>query len=47
MAIIPNSQQFHTLSSSVDTTERGSARANASRESYTMQQLKAELDLLK
>tara|TARA_R100000900_G_scaffold53368_2_gene42644 strand:- start:874 stop:2142 length:1269 start_codon:yes stop_codon:yes gene_type:complete len=40
MAIIPNSQQFHTLSSSVDTTERGSARANANRESYTMQDIK-------
>ena len=32
MAIIPDAQQFHTLSSTVDTTERGSALANASRE---------------
>jgi len=39
MAIIPNAQQFHTLSSTVDTTERGSVRANASRESYTMQDI--------
>jgi hypothetical protein len=37
MAIIPTGQQFHTLSSSVNTTERGSAKANANRESYTMQ----------
>tara|TARA_R100001480_G_scaffold45451_2_gene58673 strand:+ start:958 stop:1410 length:453 start_codon:yes stop_codon:yes gene_type:complete len=40
MAIIPNAQQFHTLSSTVDTTERGSALANASREVYTMQDIK-------
>ena len=39
MAIIPTAQQFHTLSSTVDTTERGSALANASRESYTMQDI--------
>ena len=37
MAIIPTGQQFHTLSSSVNTTERGSAKANANREAYTMQ----------
>ena len=39
MAIIPSTQQFHTLSSTVSTLERGSARANASRESYTMQDI--------
>ncbi len=40
MAIIPTGQQFHTLSSTVSTLERGSAFANASRESYTMQDVK-------
>ena len=40
MAIIPNAQQFHTLSSTVDTTERGSAVANARVEVYTMQDIK-------
>jgi hypothetical protein len=40
MAIIPNAQQFHTLSSTVDTTERGSASANARVEVYTMQDIK-------
>lgn len=37
MALIPTGQQFHTLSSTVSTFERGSAYANAKRESYTMQ----------
>ena len=40
MAIIPSTQQFHTLSSTVDTTERGSAVANARVEVYTMQDIK-------
>ena len=39
MAIIPTGQQFHTLSSTVNTLERGSAYANASRESFTMQDI--------
>ena len=39
MAIIPTGQQFHTLSSTVSTLERGSAFANASRESFTMQDI--------
>jgi hypothetical protein len=39
MAIIPTGQQFHTLSSTVSTLERGSAYANASRESFTMQDI--------
>lgn len=46
MAIIPNAQQFHTLSSTVDTTERGSALANASREVYTMQDIKESISAI-
>lgn len=37
MAIIPIAQKFHTVSSSVDTTDRGSAGFQADREIYTMQ----------
>jgi len=37
MAIIPVAQKFHTLSSSVDTTDRGSAEFQSQREIYTMQ----------
>jgi hypothetical protein len=40
MATIPTGQQFHTLSSTVDTTERGSAFANERRQSFTMQDIK-------
>jgi len=39
MAIIPNAQKFHTLSSSVDTTDRGSAEFKSQREIYTMQDI--------
>lgn len=39
MAQIPSGQKFHTLASTVDTKERGSARANAQREIYTMQDI--------
>ncbi len=46
MAIIPDAQQFHTLSSTVDTTERGSALANASREVYTMQDIKESISAI-
>tara|TARA_Y100001938_G_C7952660_1_gene360091 strand:+ start:105 stop:644 length:540 start_codon:yes stop_codon:yes gene_type:complete len=37
MAIIPNSQKLHTVSSTVDTTDRGSAEFQSQREVYTMQ----------
>tara|TARA_R100001510_G_scaffold25588_1_gene22489 strand:+ start:1150 stop:1725 length:576 start_codon:yes stop_codon:yes gene_type:complete len=37
MAIIPNGQKFHTVSADVDTNDKGSARSNADREVYTMQ----------
>ena len=40
MAIIPNAQKFHTLSSSVDTTDRGSAEFKSQRKIYTMQDIK-------
>ena len=39
MAIIPNAQKFHTLSSSTVTSDLGSARANSGREVYTMQDI--------
>ena len=39
MATIPSGQKFHTLASTVDTKERGSASANAKREIYTMQDI--------
>ena len=39
MATIPSGQKFHTLSATLDTKERGSARANAQREIYTMQDI--------
>lgn len=40
MAVIPDNQKIHTLSSDVDTTERGSALTNAGREVYTIQDFK-------
>tara|TARA_R100000951_G_scaffold63498_1_gene53310 strand:+ start:274 stop:1182 length:909 start_codon:yes stop_codon:yes gene_type:complete len=40
MAIIPNEQKFHTVSSTVDTTDKGSYQANSMREVYTMQDIK-------
>lgn len=39
MAIIPNSQQFHTQASDVDTNNKGSALANSQRKSFTMQDI--------
>jgi len=39
MAIIPNSQQFHTQAGSVDTSNKGSAQANSRRKSFTMQDI--------
>jgi len=39
MAIIPVAQKFHTLSSTVDTTDRGSAELQSQREIYTMQDI--------
>jgi hypothetical protein len=40
MAIIPNAQKFHTVSSTVDTTDRGSSELQSQREIYTMQDIK-------
>ena len=40
MALIPNGQKFHTLTSSTVTSDLGSARANSGREIYTLQDLK-------
>tara|TARA_R100000353_G_scaffold175605_1_gene146419 strand:+ start:966 stop:1430 length:465 start_codon:yes stop_codon:yes gene_type:complete len=40
MAIIPNGQKFHTVSSTVDTTDRGSSELQSQREIYTMQDIK-------
>jgi|TARA_Y100000015_G_C2381698_1_gene85335 hypothetical protein len=37
MAVIPNGQKFHTVSSTVDTTDRGSSELQSQREVYTMQ----------
>ena len=39
MAIIPTGQKFHTVPSSVNTQEKGSALANSQREIYTMQDI--------
>ena len=39
MAIIPAGQKFHTVSENVDTTNKGSAQANADRKSFTMQDI--------
>ena len=39
MAVIPPDQKFHTVPAEVDTQDRGSARANADREIYTMQDI--------
>lgn len=39
MAIIPIAQKFHTLSSTVDTVDRGSAELQSQREIYTMQDI--------
>lgn len=39
MATIPSGQKFHTVPGNVETADRGSARANADREIYTMQDI--------
>ena len=39
MAIIPGGQKFHTVSADVDTNDKGSARSNADRDIYTMQDI--------
>ena len=39
MSIIPSGQKFHTVPSSVNTQEKGSALANSQREIYTMQDI--------
>tara|TARA_R110000851_G_scaffold93859_3_gene204372 strand:+ start:1263 stop:1670 length:408 start_codon:yes stop_codon:yes gene_type:complete len=39
MPTIPSGQQFHTLSSTVDTVERGSAQTNSDRSVFTMQDI--------
>jgi len=39
MAIIPSGQKFHTVPAGVDTADRGSARSNADRDIYTMQDI--------
>lgn len=39
MASIPVTQKFHTVAADVDTENKGSALANADRESYTMQDI--------
>lgn len=44
MATIPSGQQFHTLSSDVATTNRGSATANADRSIFTMADIQSTID---
>jgi hypothetical protein len=39
MALIPNTQKFHTVASTVDTENKGSAQLNAKREAFTMQDI--------
>ena len=39
MPQIPNDQKFHTVAGDVETKDRGSARSNADREVYTMQDI--------
>ncbi len=39
MAIIPSDQKFHTVPAEVDTKDKGSARSNADREIFTMQDI--------
>lgn len=39
MPTIPSGQQFHTLSSTVDTVERGSAQTNSESAVFTMQEI--------
>ena len=39
MAIIPSGQKFHTVPAGVETADRGSARSNADRDIYTMQDI--------
>jgi hypothetical protein len=39
MAIIPSGQKFHTVPAGVDTADRGSAKSNADRDIYTMQDI--------
>ena len=45
MAIIPNSQKFHTVSSTVNTVDRGSAGFQSDREIYTMQDIVETVDV--
>jgi hypothetical protein len=39
MAVIPNTQKFHTVAGTVDTENKGSAQLNAKREAFTMQDI--------
>ena len=39
MPIIPSGQKFHTVPAEVDTNDKGSARSNADRDIYTMQDI--------
>ncbi len=39
MATIPNGQKFHTVASTVDTENKGSAQLNAKRQAFTMQDI--------
>jgi len=41
MAIIPNGQKFHTVNSTIDTENRGSASTNANRASFSMSDITA------
>jgi len=36
MALIPNTQKFHTVAGAVDTENKGSAQLNAKRQAFTM-----------
>ena len=47
MAIIPVGQKFHTVSSTVDTTDRGSSELQSQREIYTMQDIADSVTSLK
>jgi len=39
MALIPNTQKFHTVAGAVDTENKGSAQLNAQRQAFTMQDI--------
>ena len=47
MALIPVGQKFHTVSSTVDTTDRGSSELQSQREIYTMQDIADSVTSLK